>query len=95
MRLVFLLLFLSPKDHTRFCNIVRYSPDGNTYCTGGSDGQAILYDGKTGDKKGTLGGAKAHDGSVYSVSCTHVFSSSLSLPPSRLLSLSSFPSIIK
>ena len=67
-----------PQDHTRFCNIVRFSPDGNLFCTGGSDGQAFLYDGKTGDKIGSLG-AKAHDGSVYTVSYTNYLSLSLSL----------------
>ncbi|XP_041744601.1 WD repeat-containing protein 1-like [Coregonus clupeaformis] len=55
-------------DHSRFVNCVRFSPDGNRFCTAGADGQIFLYDGKTGEKIGALGGAKAHEGGVYAVS---------------------------
>ena len=48
-------------------NCIRYSTDGNTICSGGSDGIANLYDGKTGTKIGSLGGDKAHSGGIYSV----------------------------
>ncbi|XP_071192625.1 WD repeat-containing protein 1-like [Salvelinus alpinus] len=58
----------SSTDHSRFVNCVRFSPDGNRFCTAGADGQIFLYDGKTGEKLGALGGAKAHDGGVYAVS---------------------------
>ncbi|XP_071372655.1 WD repeat-containing protein 1 isoform X1 [Centroberyx affinis] len=54
--------------HSRFVNCVRFSPDGNRFATAGADGQIILYDGKTGDKIGSLGGEKAHSGGVYAVS---------------------------
>uniref|UniRef100_UPI003AAF73FE WD repeat-containing protein 1 isoform X2 n=1 Tax=Centroberyx gerrardi TaxID=166262 RepID=UPI003AAF73FE len=54
--------------HSRFVNCVRFSPDGNQFATAGADGQIFLYDGKTGDKIGSLGGEKAHDGGVYAVS---------------------------
>lgn len=30
--------------------------------------QIFLYDGKSGEKLGTLGGEKAHDGGIYAVS---------------------------
>eukprot|EP00123_Amoebidium_parasiticum_P017958 comp24046_c0_seq1/m.43132 comp24046_c0_seq1/g.43132 ORF comp24046_c0_seq1/g.43132 comp24046_c0_seq1/m.43132 type:complete len:600 (-) comp24046_c0_seq1:168-1967(-) len=53
----------SHKDHTRFVNCVRFSPDGNFYATASSDGQVFLYDGKTGEKKGQIG-EPAHKGSV-------------------------------
>ncbi|XP_059371330.1 WD repeat-containing protein 1-like [Carassius carassius] len=55
-------------DHSRFVNCVRFSPDGNRYSSAGADGQIFLYDGKTGDKLGSLGGEKAHEGGIYAVS---------------------------
>ncbi|XP_058654090.1 WD repeat-containing protein 1 [Onychostoma macrolepis] len=55
-------------DHSRFVNCVRFSPDGNRYASAGADGQIFLYDGKTGEKLGSLGGDKAHDGGIYAVS---------------------------
>ncbi|XP_072574631.1 WD repeat-containing protein 1 [Paramormyrops kingsleyae] len=55
-------------DHSRFVNCVRFSPDGSRFASAGADGQIFLYDGKTGEKTGALGGAKAHDGGVYAVS---------------------------
>ncbi|KAG1934645.1 WD repeat-containing protein 1 [Pimephales promelas] len=55
-------------DHSRFVNCVRFSPDGNRYASAGADGQIFLYDGKSGEKLGTLGGEKAHDGGIYAVS---------------------------
>ncbi|XP_062875109.1 WD repeat-containing protein 1 [Trichomycterus rosablanca] len=55
-------------DHSRFVNCVRFSPDGNRYVSAGADGQIFIYDGKTAEKLGTLGGAKAHEGGIYAVS---------------------------
>jgi WD repeat-containing protein 1 (actin-interacting protein 1) len=54
-------------DHERFVNVVRYSPNGDRFVSGGADGKLILYDGKTGDKLNELG-KPAHGGSIYSVS---------------------------
>uniref|UniRef100_A0A8C8CYT3 WD repeat-containing protein 1 n=1 Tax=Oncorhynchus tshawytscha TaxID=74940 RepID=A0A8C8CYT3_ONCTS len=59
---------ITVSDHSRFVNCVRFSPDGNRFCTAGADGQIFLYDGKTGEKICALGGAKAHEGGVYAVS---------------------------
>ncbi|CAL8402756.1 unnamed protein product [Arctogadus glacialis] len=56
------------KDHTRFVNCVRFSPDGNRFATAGADGLIIICDGKTGEKISALGGEKAHNGGVYAVS---------------------------
>ncbi|XP_049645747.1 WD repeat-containing protein 1 isoform X1 [Suncus etruscus] len=55
-------------DHSRFVNCVRFSPDGNRFATASADGQIFIYDGKTGEKVGALGGSKAHDGGIYAVS---------------------------
>ncbi|KAM4809011.1 WD repeat-containing protein 1 [Rhinophrynus dorsalis] len=55
-------------DHCRFVNCVRFSPDGNRFATAGADGQINIYDGKTAEKIGSLGGGKAHDGGIYAIS---------------------------
>ena len=49
-------------------NTIRYAPNGEVFCSGGSDGLAVLYDGKTSEKKAMLGGDKAHSGGIYAVS---------------------------
>ncbi len=60
---------LAVQDHTRFVNIVRFSPSGEFFCSGAADGQALLYDGKTAEKVGALGGdSPAHSGGIYCVS---------------------------
>lgn len=55
-------------DHNRFVNCVRFSPNGNMLATASADGQIFLYDGKTGEKVGALGGDKAHNGGIYAIS---------------------------
>ncbi|EHB03648.1 WD repeat-containing protein 1 [Heterocephalus glaber] len=68
------------KDHSRFVNCVRFSPDGNRFATASADGQIFIYDGKTGEKVCALGGSKAHDGGIYAISwspdSTHLLSAS-------------------
>lgn len=58
------------KDHTRFCQTVRFSPNGSLFVTGGADGKLFVYDGKEGKKVAELNGgaANAHEGGVYAVS---------------------------
>jgi WD40 repeat protein len=53
----------SAKDHTRFVNCVRFSPNGEKLVSVGSDKLGFVYDGKTGDKIGELTG---HEGGVLS-----------------------------
>jgi WD40 repeat protein len=49
-------------DHARYCQVVRYSPDGNHWASGGFDGKIFLYDGKDSELKCELSG---HTGGVY------------------------------
>ena len=49
-------------------NIVRFSPDGELFCTGSADCKAFLFNGKTAEEVGPLGGDKAHAGGIYGVS---------------------------
>ncbi|XP_076012593.1 WD repeat-containing protein 1 [Genypterus blacodes] len=56
------------RNHDRFVNCVRFSPNGNLFATAGADGKIFLFDGKTGEKTGELGGQKAHNGGIYAVS---------------------------
>ena len=42
------------------CIQVRYSPDGNLFCSGSSDGKVLLFEGKDGAVVACLGGEKAH-----------------------------------
>eukprot|EP00127_Corallochytrium_limacisporum_P003952 Clim_evm1s156 gene=Clim_evmTU1s156 len=55
------------KEHTRFVNAVRFSPDGAVMVSGSSDGKILKYDGKTGEKTGEIG-SPAHKGSVMGLS---------------------------
>lgn len=54
-------------EHTNFVNCVRYHPQGDVYITGGADGKALIYDGKTSEYLDSLGGEKAHQGGIYSL----------------------------
>jgi len=49
-------------DHSRYCQVVRYSPDGSLWASGGFDGKIFVYDGKDSELKGELVG---HTGGVY------------------------------
>jgi len=49
-------------DHTRYCQVIRYSRDGNFWASGGFDGKIFLYDGKDSELKGELSG---HTGGIY------------------------------
>ncbi len=52
------------QEHTRFVNTIRYSPDGEFFCSGGADMKAYLFNGKDGSKISCLEG---HKGSIYAV----------------------------
>jgi len=57
----------SNKDHTRFVNVVRFSPNGEKYASGSSDKRVFIYEGKEGQKVGELP-ENSHSGGVYSLS---------------------------
>jgi len=54
-------------QHTNFVNVCRYSPDGSKFVTGGADGKAFIYDGKTGELLGEMNepAGRIHKGGVY------------------------------
>ncbi|KAM8757267.1 WD repeat-containing protein 1 [Acanthopagrus schlegelii] len=54
--------------HSQFVNCVRFSPNGERFVTSGGDGMIFIYDGKTGEFVGSLGGEKSHNGGIYAVS---------------------------
>ncbi|XP_014662469.1 PREDICTED: actin-interacting protein 1-like [Priapulus caudatus] len=57
---------LSKKEHTRFANAVRFSPDGLHFATASADGKCFVYDGKTGDLRAQMG-EPAHSGGIYAL----------------------------
>jgi len=60
----------SKNDHSRYCQVVRYSPDGKVWASGGFDGKVFLYDGVSSDALGEFtgdGGKAAHAGGVYAL----------------------------
>lgn len=58
----------SIKDHTRFVNCIRFSPDGNKFISVGSDFQGFIYDAKDGGQIGQLSATNAHTAGIYGVS---------------------------
>ena len=61
----------SSQEHQRYCQSVRYSPDGNFWVSGGFDGKIFLYEGKESALIGEIqevGGKNAHGGGIYAVS---------------------------
>ena len=69
------------KEHGKFVNCARYSPDGEVFVTADAGGKAFIYDGKEGTLKGELTGGEA---SAHKV---RHFVSTLSLQPMRALAL--------
>ncbi|CAH1802470.1 unnamed protein product, partial [Owenia fusiformis] len=56
-------------EHTNFVNTVRYAPDGSVFISGGADGRAFIFDGKTGERLGELGLPRtAHRGAINAIS---------------------------
>lgn len=58
----------SISSHSGFIQKVIYAADGSIFVTVGSDGKAFLYDGSSGDVKGSLkdSGDIAHKGTIFS-----------------------------
>jgi len=60
------------KEHQRYVQSVRYSPDGNFWASGGFDGKIYLYEAKDSELIGeftddTVKGGNAHGGGVYAL----------------------------
>lgn len=61
------------RDHSNFVQAVRYSPNGDIFISGGSDGKALIYDGKSGELIDSLvdpnvkGESRAHSGGIYAI----------------------------
>lgn len=53
------------KEHQRFVNAVRFSPNGEKFISVASDKSCFIFDGKTGDKIGVLDAAEGHKAGVY------------------------------
>jgi WD40 repeat protein len=53
------------KDHQRFVNAVRFSPNGEKFISVSSDKTCVIFDGKTGDKLGQLEAEDGHKLGVY------------------------------
>lgn len=56
------------REHSRYVNCVRFSPDGALLASAGSDSKVCLYDSKTGDLVKTMDTNNGHTGSIFSVS---------------------------
>lgn len=53
--------------HTNFVNCVRYAPNGEVFVSGGAEGKAYVFEGKSGDIIGEVG-SPAHKGGIYALS---------------------------
>ena len=58
------------QDHNRYCQSVRYSPDGNFWASAGFDGKIFLYEGKESELICEIqeGDKNAHGGGIYALS---------------------------
>ncbi|KAJ2958502.1 hypothetical protein NQZ79_g5910 [Umbelopsis isabellina] len=56
------------RDHTRFVQSVKFSPNGDLFSTAGADGKIFLYDAKTGDKAHELTADQSHAGGIFAAS---------------------------
>ncbi|XP_077459914.1 WD repeat-containing protein 1 [Stigmatopora argus] len=56
------------RNHSRFVNYVRFSPDGSHFATAGADGKIFIHEGVNGELVTSLGGDVAHKGGIYAIS---------------------------
>ncbi|GAA5909815.1 hypothetical protein JCM6882_002684 [Rhodosporidiobolus microsporus] len=57
------------RRHARFVQSIDYAPSGALFASAGSDGQVYLYEGTSGEEKGSLAnGAAAHEKGVFAAS---------------------------
>ncbi len=63
------LAFHFLQEHSRYCQSVRYSPDGVFWASGGFDGKIFLYDGKESEliTEFLPEGKNAHAGGIYAI----------------------------
>lgn len=57
----------SKREHSNFVQCVRYHPKGDVFISVSADKKACVYDGKTAEFLGVLGGETSHNGGIYSV----------------------------
>lgn len=59
------------EEHDRFVNVVRFSPNGEQFASGGADGKLIIFDSRNAEKLFEINGTgpqeQAHSGSIYSL----------------------------
>lgn len=54
------------RDHTNFVQCCKFSPKGDIFVTGGSDGKLFAYDATSGEKIAEIG-SPAHKGGIYGI----------------------------
>lgn len=57
---------MTKREHTKFVQVVRYSPNGNFFVSGDFSGKVFIYDSNTYEVVGELG-SPAHKGGIYGV----------------------------
>lgn len=55
------------RNHSKFVYDVAFSPDGKTLASVGADTKIFLYDGKSGESKGSMAMDNGHTGSIFAV----------------------------
>ncbi|XP_018025987.1 actin-interacting protein 1-like isoform X2 [Hyalella azteca] len=58
----------SKTEHQKYVQVVRFSPNGEHFASGGFDGKVFVYDGKSGEVVREVGEPGAHKGGIYGLS---------------------------